>query len=90
MMLVRAMMVAASATYLGRAATIAVRYCATRQQFRNTPGSLQETQVIDYPQVNDTTKATQIKACHLNHIISIVPVTRRRLHYSVDVRDPLY
>ena len=51
MMLVRANMVMFSSTYLGRAATIAVRYCAARRQFRNTPGTTAETQVLDYPQV---------------------------------------
>lgn len=50
-MLMRAQMVMFSSTYLGRAATIAVRYCAARRQFRNTSGTSAETQVLDYPQV---------------------------------------
>jgi acyl-CoA oxidase len=50
MLLIRAAMVAGSANGLGKAATIAVRYCAVRRQFRRA-GSSAETQVLDYPQV---------------------------------------
>ena len=50
MLLIRARMVQASSRYLGRAATIAVRYCAVRRQFR-ARGSAAETQVLDYGQV---------------------------------------
>ena len=50
MLLIRAAMVAGSANGLGKAATIAVRYCVVRRQFRRA-GSSAETQVLDYPQV---------------------------------------
>eukprot|EP00040_Diaphanoeca_grandis_P018298 m.96171 g.96171 ORF g.96171 m.96171 type:complete len:726 (+) comp26873_c1_seq1:106-2283(+) len=51
MMLMRANMVVASATFLGRSATIAIRYCSSRRQFRNSENPAVETQVLDYPQV---------------------------------------
>lgn len=47
MMLVRAMMVRASCTLLSKAATIAVRYCVLRRQFKNADGT-GEIQVLDY------------------------------------------
>ena len=47
MMLVRSMMVRASSTLLSRAATIAIRFCALRRQFKNKDGS-GEVQVLDY------------------------------------------
>lgn len=50
MLLVRSRMVQVSSDFLGRAATIALRYCAVRRQFRKM-GSDIETPVLDYPQV---------------------------------------
>ncbi len=47
---VRARFVAFSSEYLGKAATIAVRYCSVRRQFKKADG-VTETQVLDYPQV---------------------------------------
>jgi acyl-CoA oxidase len=50
MLRVRANMVSSSADGLGKACTIALRYCAMRRQFRKADGAV-ETQVLDYPQV---------------------------------------
>ena len=48
MMNIRVQLVQHSASYIARGILIALRFSAVRRQFQNTPGSKEETKILDY------------------------------------------
>jgi len=84
MLLVRARFVAISSDFLGKAASIAVRYCAVRRQFKDNNG--REKQVLDYQQVQMRT----LPWVGLSYALKATGVTMMTMHREMEARVELH